>query len=187
MDDAVARLRDIANVRLTDAARNSFKRLSDVRNKLQHFGLVQEETGVEILAGEVLDALLVFIGEHLELGARADEQEPLREARELIREEITRISALVKARMQLISSELKDKAHFIVACPGCIQLTLELGEEGNPDVVCSANANGLIRKNLLAATPRLSFTGVPMRRQWATRRSPLVSAQNAIWKRWLMM
>ena len=132
LDDAVVRLRDIANVRLTDAARNSFKRLTDVRNKLQHFGLVEEETGVEILAGEVLDALLVFIGEHLEPEAKADEQEPLREASELIREEITRISTLVKAGMQRISSELKDKAHFIVACPGCIQLTLELGEEGEP-------------------------------------------------------
>src|SRR5438046_9370456 len=58
LEDAIVRLREIADVKLTDAARNSFKRLTDVRNKLQHFGLVEQAPGIEVLTGEVLDALL---------------------------------------------------------------------------------------------------------------------------------
>ena len=132
LEDAIVRLGEIAEVRLTNAARNSFKRLTDVRNKLQHFGLVEQAPGVEVLTGEVLDTLLVFIGEHLEPGADPDEEEPLHEARELIRKEISRISALVDARTRRISPELERKARYIVACPDCLQLTFELGEEGEP-------------------------------------------------------
>ena len=131
-EDAITRLKEIADVGLTAAARNSFKRLADVRNRLQHYGLVEQAPGVEALAGEVLDALFVFIREHLEPGVGADEQEPLRQARELIRQEITRITALADARMRRISAELDRKADYIVTCPDCLKLTLELGEESEP-------------------------------------------------------
>ena len=130
LEDAIIRLREIAEVRLTDAARNSFKRLTDVRNKLQHFGLVEQAPGVDVLTGEVLDALLVFISEHLEPGADPAEEEPIREARELIRKEISRITGLVDARTRRITPELEQKADQIVACPDCLQVTFELGEEG---------------------------------------------------------
>jgi hypothetical protein len=132
LEDTISRLKDIANVKVTEAARESFKQLTNVRNKLQHFGLVEQAPGVELLAGQVLDAMLIFIGEELEPGASADDQESLLQARELIRKEISRIRALVDARMQRISDELDRQAESIVACPDCLQVTLELGEEGEP-------------------------------------------------------
>jgi hypothetical protein len=128
----ITRLKEKAGVELTDEAQKSFKRLTDVRNKLQHFGLKEQALAVEALAGEVLDALLVFIGHHLEPGAKPDEEEPLREARELIRKEISRISALVDARTRRITPELDEKTDYIVTCPDCLHLTLELGEESEP-------------------------------------------------------
>jgi hypothetical protein len=128
--ETLTRLRERADVELSEKAQESFKRLTGVRNKLQHFGLKEQALAVEKLVGEVLDALLVFIGQHLEPGAKPEEEEPLREARELIWKETARIRMLVDARTRRITPELEEKSAYIVTCPDCLQLTLELGEEG---------------------------------------------------------
>lgn len=129
LEEALTRLKGILAIDLT-VARDSFKRLEKERNKLQHFGLVDEAIAIESLSGEVLDALLCFIVEHLRPGADPDELAALDETQELIREEMERINALVKARWERITPELDRLAEYVIICPGCLKLALLL--DGGP-------------------------------------------------------
>lgn len=60
MEEALTRLKGIVTIELTPAAQESLNRLAIVRNKLQHFGLVDQAIAIEALTGKVLDALLCF-------------------------------------------------------------------------------------------------------------------------------
>jgi hypothetical protein len=106
----------------------SFDRLEQVRNRLQHFGLVDQAPGIENLAGEVLVALLVFIKQHLVPGSDPAELEALSYTQELIISEVDRLRALKQARLRRIAETVKERADHIVACPSCSEITLELSE-----------------------------------------------------------
>jgi hypothetical protein len=128
LDDTIARLKGIVGVSLKPQAEHGFKRLSQVRNNLQHFGLVDQAAGIESLAGEVLDSLLVFIRDELVPGADAEDLTALKETQELIAQEIGRLRSLDQARMNRIKDDLDAKADHIVTCPHCDKLTLVLEE-----------------------------------------------------------
>lgn len=128
LDDTIVRLKGIAGVSFKAQAEHGFKRLSQVRNNLQHFGLVDQAAGIESLAGEVLDSLLLFIKDELVPGADAEDLAALQETQELIAQEIGRLRSLDRARMSRIKSDLDANAGHIVACPDCEKLTLVLGE-----------------------------------------------------------
>jgi hypothetical protein len=128
LDESIARLKGIADIELPKATHDSFRRLSKVRNKLQHFGLEENAIGIEALAGEVLDGLLCFIDDHLRPGANTQEQVALDEIQDLIREEMDRIGGLVAARESRIKSILDSNADMVVECPGCLRFSLLIGD-----------------------------------------------------------
>lgn len=162
MEEAVGRLKEIAGVSFSDSALNSFRRLVEVRNKLQHFGISGQDPEVEALAGEVLDALLLFIEENLESGATESEKVLLDEARVLIRDEISRIDALVDARMRRISDELHTNSERIIQCPECQRMTLFLAEEGEPGGKCLFCTNDWTDPEELAS----DYAGSVLHRTW---------------------
>lgn len=130
VEETLARLKGIAGIDLPEETRRSFDRLAKERNKLQHFGLEAQTTAaIESIIGSVLDALLVFISQHLQPGAEDAEQEAYADALETIREEIARISVLVNARNSRISPLLDAKTCDVVKCPECLQDALPLDEE----------------------------------------------------------
>lgn len=126
LKEAIARLKDRVAIDLPTAAQKSFDKLGKERNKLQHFGLVCKTMAIESLTGEVLDALLCFIVEHLRPGADPDELTDLDATQELIREEMERINGLAKARWERITPELDRLAEYVITCPGCLNLALLL-------------------------------------------------------------
>ncbi|MGV9754161.1 hypothetical protein, partial [Nocardia farcinica] len=75
LDETLARLKGIAGIDLSENTKRSFARLAKERNKLQHFGLeIQASEAIENLVGEVFDALLLFITEHLKPDATDHER-----------------------------------------------------------------------------------------------------------------
>lgn len=135
LEETLERLKGIAGVELPAPASNSMLALAKERNKLQHHGLESQAPAIESLAGRVLDALLCFITDHLRPNAPADEETILDETQDLIREEMTRITALLTARLDRIGPDLDRKSCAVVNCPDCEQLALLL-EEGLPCMFC---------------------------------------------------
>lgn len=123
LQETLIRLNGIAVVDLPPQHRDGFLRLSDERNKLQHYGLTSGSQGIQSLVGLVLDGLLCFIRDHLRPGATDEEREVLDETQELIQEERDRIDLLVEAISKRITPEL-DKLDPVVSCPDCRQMAL---------------------------------------------------------------
>lgn len=124
LEEILGRLKGILGINLSPAAQESIRRLARIRNKLQHFGLVEQAVSIEILAGEVLDSLLVFIASELQPGAATKDQEALAEIQETIREEVNRVGALLQAREKRVKPKLDEQADHVVLCPGCSKVSL---------------------------------------------------------------
>jgi NTP pyrophosphatase (non-canonical NTP hydrolase) len=131
LEEILVRMKGIVGIDLPLATRDSIGKLAQVRNKLQHFGLVDQALTIESLAGEVLDALLVFITEEIQPWADATEQEALEKIQEAIRDEMNRISSLVEAREKRIQPALDRNADHVFQCPACSKLTLEIDEKAH--------------------------------------------------------
>jgi hypothetical protein len=121
--ETLTRLKGIAGVDPPTPHQDGFIKLSDERNKLQHYGLTSGSQGIQSLVGLVLDGLLCFIRDHLRPDATAEEVEVLDETQELIQEERDRIDLLVQAIWKRITPEL-EKLDPVVSCPDCQQVAL---------------------------------------------------------------
>ncbi|WP_158711285.1 serine/arginine repetitive matrix protein 1 [Streptomyces sp. NRRL S-1824] len=137
-EKAVTRLRNIVGVPITEKEQKALKKLSDDRNKLQHFGLTDNARAVEARAGEVLDFLIHFI--EIQLMPYLDEAESAETATSLagLREGLNSINSYVRERMNRIGGELKAEGveHRTIDCPACQQLSLVLRQPpagANPD------------------------------------------------------
>ena len=113
LEEILGRLKGILGINLPSAAQEIIKRLARIRNKPQHFGLVEQAVSIEILAGEVLDSLLVFIASELQPGADAKEQNALAEIQETVSEEVNRIGALLQAREKRVKPLLDAHADHV--------------------------------------------------------------------------
>lgn len=130
LEETLARLKGIAGIDLSENTKRSFGRLAKERNKLQHFGLeIQANEAIEKLVGEVFDALLLFITEHLKPDATDHEREVFDYTQTMIEEEIDRINTLVTARLNRLAPELDANAANVVACPSCRKFTLPLVQD----------------------------------------------------------
>lgn len=129
LDGTLARLTNIVGVEISRPAREQFRELAKRRNKLQHFGMEEHAIAIENLAGQVLDGLLCFIGEHLRPPADFEEEQVLDRTQELIRTEMGRIDALVTARWQRIEPDLAARAGIVVHCPDCQHSALPIDED----------------------------------------------------------
>lgn len=125
LEDTLSRLSNIASVEVPALDREQFLRLANKRNKLQHFGMEEQASAIEDLAGQVLDGLLCFVRDHLRPGAALEEEQALDETQKLIRDESGRIKTLVTARLARIEPELATHA-VVVCCPDCWHDTLPI-------------------------------------------------------------
>ena len=135
LEEILGRLKGILGISLSPPAQESIRRLARIRNKLQHFGLVEQAVSIEIVAGEVLDSLLGFIASELQPGADAKDQEALTEIQETVREEVNRIGSLLQAREKRVKPTLDEQADHVVLCPGCNQMALVI-EGGAQCLIC---------------------------------------------------
>lgn len=125
-DKAIARLRNIVGVPITDKEQKALTRLTEDRNKLQHFGLTHNARAVEARAGAVLDFLIHFI--EGQLLPYLDEPEMAETERELdgLREGLININSYVRERMNRIGGELKAEGveARTIECVSCQETAL---------------------------------------------------------------
>ncbi|MFF5893930.1 serine/arginine repetitive matrix protein 1 [Streptomyces globisporus] len=125
---AVTRLRNIVGVPISEKEQKALDKLTEDRNKLQHFGFTHNAQAVEARAGEVLDFLIHFV--ETQLMPYLDEAESRETARSLgeLRDGLSNINSYVRGRMNRIGGELKAEAveNRTIECPDCEKLTLVL-------------------------------------------------------------
>ncbi|MFD7555171.1 serine/arginine repetitive matrix protein 1 [Streptomyces sp. NPDC059835] len=129
-DQAIARLRNIVGVPISDKEGKALKKLTEDRNKLQHFGLTQNALAVEARAGEVLDFLIRFVDTQLVPYLGPEEQQETKRSLRTLREALGNINSYVEKRMNRIGGELRDERleNITVECPACEKVTLVLDE-----------------------------------------------------------
>ncbi|MFF7338508.1 hypothetical protein ACFZAT_14285 [Streptomyces sp. NPDC008163] len=131
MADAVTRLRDTAQVTLTEDEQNVLKRLGQDRNALQHYGLTHSARAVESRTGQALDFLLRFLKEELLSGDRYEaglnSQVPLSLVMN-ISVRVRDISTYRTERRKRLRGVLKDVTRRTLACHECGELALVIGD-----------------------------------------------------------
>ncbi|WP_405696445.1 hypothetical protein [Streptomyces sp. NBC_01185] len=131
MADAVTRLRDTAQVALTDDEQNALKRLGQDRNALQHYGLTHSARAVESRTGQALDFLLRFLKEELLSGDREEAGLNDEVPWNLVRDISVRardISSYRTERRKRLRGVLRDVARHTLTCHECGELALVIGD-----------------------------------------------------------
>ncbi|MEU0382270.1 hypothetical protein ABZ093_34025 [Streptomyces cyaneofuscatus] len=129
VDGAIARLRNIVQVEISDKNRQAIKRLGDTRNAFTHYGHSASALAVESLSAEVLAFLIEFIEEELHVPTD-DFDEEFDTAMRRIRALLGNIDSLVADRMRDVDAELKDELlESTVMCPACRQFAVLLGSQ----------------------------------------------------------
>ncbi|CAM5649092.1 hypothetical protein [Streptomyces griseomycini] len=126
-DETIQRLRDIAEVQITEKDRKALSRLAKDRNALQHYGLFGQSANaraVESRAAEVLDFLIRFVDEDLLPALPLEEAEAAQSDLERIRSGLAEIEGFVKQRMQRLRAELHALRDRTLQCPDCRQWAL---------------------------------------------------------------
>lgn len=136
---ALTRLKELADIKLTNRQRKAFERLAHERNKLQHFGSTSNHEVVLTTAGKAMEVLSGFIVDHLVPDAPGHEQAPLQNAQRLIDRALREIDVVIRARMEAIAPVLDRWAGMVINCPGCTQMawTFEIDSEDSVCHCCS--------------------------------------------------
>jgi hypothetical protein len=125
LDETQTRLERVAGVAVAPAFKDSVKRLSEARNRLQHMGMRDSAELIETLANQVLSGLYDFLHEHLGSGGDDDEDSDVAALKEAILAEVGRLGSLLKVRMKAVNVALVG-VRGVVECPRCHQEALQL-------------------------------------------------------------
>ncbi|MFG2563348.1 hypothetical protein [Streptomyces sp. NPDC048496] len=132
---AIVRLKDIADVTVSDKSAKSLAILSKRRNALQHYGLKANAHAVETRAAQVLDFLIAFVHEELVPALDEEEAESIDSALEDVSSKILNIKSLIQTRLRRLADELKDAQDRTLRCSECDQWAVVIGK-GNDLVDC---------------------------------------------------
>ncbi|MBZ9644494.1 hypothetical protein [Streptomyces sp. PSKA30] len=132
---AVARLKDIADVTISDKSAKSLAILSKWRNALQHYGLKANARAVETRAAQVLDFLIAFVHEELVLTLNEEESNAIDLSLEDVSSKILTIKSLIQTRLDRLADELKDAQDRTLRCSEYDQWAVVIGK-GNELVDC---------------------------------------------------
>ncbi|MZE74672.1 hypothetical protein [Streptomyces sp. SID5789] len=124
---ALDRLVHIVGVPIKVNERTAIKNLMETRNALTHYGHTANAYAVEARAAAVLSFLVDFVPRYLQPSLSSDAA-GVSATMEAVRAKLRDITALVKQRMQDLSSSLDPVADRTVHCPSCRQMALVAGE-----------------------------------------------------------
>ncbi|MDT0547652.1 MULTISPECIES: hypothetical protein [Streptomyces] len=123
--DAVTRLKEIAQVTLTDNEQNVLKGLGLDRNALQHYGLTHNARAVEARAGRALDFLVRFLDDELVPQLNDDEMDAFPWGMCVrIKKGVKSISVYRAERRKRLLGTLRDVKHRTLTCFECGELAL---------------------------------------------------------------
>lgn len=126
------RLVNICGVKLEEKQRTRLLRFRDMRNRFEHFGIVDSIEAVTASTAAALAILLDFIKIHLETQAlERSDQMRLDE----IRRELSEFKEFVHKRWLLIEADVKDARTAVIVCPSCGQAAA-VAHEGATCLFC---------------------------------------------------
>lgn len=126
------RLVNICGIKLEEKQRTRLLRFRDMRNRLEHFGIVDSIEAVTASTAAALAILLDFIKNHLEAQTlEHTDQMRLDE----IRRELSEFKEFVHKRWLLIDSDVKKARTAVIVCPSCGQ-TAAVAHEGATCLFC---------------------------------------------------
>ncbi len=114
----VQRLKGVCGVTVTEKQETKLRSMRDLRNKLEHFGIVDSADAVESVVAEALDVLMDFIINEMN-PEDLDKEEA--KALEAIRNDMIALETFVTERLKTIRPELKKATTAVVTCPACMQ------------------------------------------------------------------
>ncbi len=130
IDTCIERLSGICQITFTPKEKEALTHLRKMRNKLEHFSIVDSVVAIRSATVKVLSIVLDFVSLHL-----PDEKFSQAETEmfTLIKAKLVELEEFVSHRMETLKPilEADSKNLFIVACPACYQEALVLGD-GNP-------------------------------------------------------
>ncbi len=122
----LARLRDVAQVRVSEEQLKRVKAVERLRNRVAHFTLGDERPeAIAATLGRGLDFLLWFLGAQLRPATVGQQAALIDEVMESISSELGQIKTLVAARLDGLRDELA-KCDCALVCPRCEQPALVL-------------------------------------------------------------
>ncbi|MER6253546.1 hypothetical protein ABT224_19545 [Streptomyces sp. NPDC001584] len=133
--EAVQRLRDIAQVSISDQNAKALDKLAKHRNALTHYGLsgpTANARAVESQTADVLDFLVGFLDDELFPRLSAEERDAVEVEMERIRGGLQQIKAFVKKRLQRLNRELAPLTSRTTECPTCANWTYVAAEAATP-------------------------------------------------------
>ncbi|MYW69058.1 hypothetical protein GTY65_34040 [Streptomyces sp. SID8379] len=117
--EVIRRLVEVVGIDISAADKAAVLGLAKMRNRLQHWGLTDSANSVLTSAATVLDFLVRFIDQHLDVDEDAEAEIAD------IREGLLRAQSYIDSRMtRLRESVLKGHAQLTVQCPDCRQYAL---------------------------------------------------------------
>jgi hypothetical protein len=128
---AIARLKDIAGVTVSDKSSKSLAILSKWRNALQHYGLTANARAVETRAAQVLDFLTAFVHEELVPALDEEEANSIDSSLEDVSAKILTIKSLIDTRLGRLAEELKDVRDLTLRCSECDEWAVVIGKGNN--------------------------------------------------------
>ncbi|WP_331751891.1 hypothetical protein OG713_45925 (plasmid) [Streptomyces sp. NBC_00723] len=137
--EAVARLRNIVGVTITDKEQEALKDLGRDRNALQHYGLTHNARALEARAGRVLDFLVRFLDDALLPDLDRDERNAVGADMVRIRDGLENIQTYITQRMRRLRGDLRGSENRTIACPTCGQLALVADGTQNRCLFCGAS------------------------------------------------
>lgn len=131
-EEAMRRLRQMAELDIPKEGDTALAALGKLRNQLQHYGLVATPEEIEPVAAKVLDFLVAFLDDLLlpklppVIRVRA-ENDML-----VVRKGLLHIQGFVDERMSRLAAELEGLEDRTVQCTRCFQDTLVAGDGEAP-------------------------------------------------------
>ncbi|MFE3608251.1 hypothetical protein [Streptomyces goshikiensis] len=134
-EEALRRLRQMAEVDVPTEGDISLTALGKLRNQLQHYGLVATREEIEPVAAKVLDFLVAFLDGHLLPAADPVAQAAAGNDMLHVRHGLNRIQGYVDERLSRLGADLEGLEDRTVQCTRCFQDTLVAGDGIAPATV----------------------------------------------------
>ncbi|WP_148589765.1 hypothetical protein [Streptomyces sp. WAC01526] len=120
-EEALRRLRQMAEVDIPAEGDASLTALGKLRNQLQHYGLVATRETIEPVAAQVLDFLIAFLDDRLLPTLQPVDQARAENDMLHVRYGLNRIQGYVDTRMSRLADELAGLEDRTVQCTRCFQ------------------------------------------------------------------
>jgi hypothetical protein len=120
------RLGGICEIEISEQDINALNKLKNKRNRLEHFGIVDNEYAVKASTVPALTFVNDFINGEIGQESMTDNEQHLLH---LIREGLSGFTDFVNKRMQIIKADLESFEGSVVTCPDCSQDTWTIDAE----------------------------------------------------------